>query len=84
MLQGGQQRVGARPRRASCRRRAYWTTAVFVVAVAVAGCVEVPRVVGDDCLKDSDCLSSLCKNLHCAASDPEAAPPPDSGPSDSG
>jgi hypothetical protein len=33
-------------------------------------CVETRRSLGEDCLKDDDCLSGVCAQLHCAALPP--------------
>jgi hypothetical protein len=37
------------------------------VAIAIASCAELRGSVGDDCLKDQDCLSGVCTQLRCAA-----------------
>ncbi|MGA7124443.1 MAG: hypothetical protein WBY94_30355 [Polyangiaceae bacterium] len=34
------------------------------------GCVETRRSLGEDCLKDDDCLSGVCSQLVCAALPP--------------
>jgi hypothetical protein len=34
------------------------------------GCMETRRSLGEDCLKDQDCLSGTCLQLHCAAAQP--------------
>ena len=35
-----------------------------------SGCMETRRSLGEDCLKDEDCLSGTCLQLHCAAEPP--------------
>jgi hypothetical protein len=35
-----------------------------------SSCLETRRSLGDDCLKDDDCLSRTCLQLHCAAAPP--------------
>jgi hypothetical protein len=52
----------------------------FVVAF-VLGCTETRRPLGEDCLKDQDCLSGVCSGLRCAAAPTliEAGPTPDAG-----
>jgi len=32
--------------------------------------MQTRRAVGDDCLKDDDCLSGICSQLRCAAAPP--------------
>jgi hypothetical protein len=32
--------------------------------------METRRSLGEDCLKNDDCLSGVCSQLHCAASPP--------------
>jgi uncharacterized membrane protein YgcG len=50
-----------------------------VLALVVAGigalslayaCAETKRSLGDECLKDQDCLSGICSQLVCAAAPP--------------
>jgi hypothetical protein len=63
---------------------------VLPVAIAVASsCVVSQRALGEDCLKDQDCLSGICSQLQCAAAPPllDAAAPtstPDTGAPDTG
>jgi len=44
---------------------------------AALGCVQTQRGLGEDCLKDEDCLSGVCSQLHCAATPPllQGVPP---------
>jgi hypothetical protein len=35
-----------------------------------ASCMETRRSPGDDCLKDDDCLSGVCSQLHCTTRPP--------------
>jgi hypothetical protein len=47
--------------------------AVIMISIAIgaeAGCVESQRALGEDCLKDQDCLSGICSQLQCAAAPP--------------
>jgi hypothetical protein len=37
---------------------------------ASAGCQLTSRALGEDCLKDQDCLSGICSQLKCAAAPP--------------
>ncbi|HXN32171.1 MAG TPA: hypothetical protein VN894_09925 [Polyangiaceae bacterium] len=38
--------------------------------VLAGACVETRRALGEDCLKDDDCLSGVCSQLRCAALPP--------------
>lgn len=46
-----------------------WVLLLAGTLPAIA-CMETRRSLGDDCLKDSDCLSGVCSQLHCAAAPP--------------
>jgi hypothetical protein len=38
------------------------------VGVALSGaCIQTKRSLGEDCLKNDDCLSGICSQLKCAA-----------------
>lgn len=53
-------------------------------AVSYFGCGETRRTLGEDCLKNEDCLSAICSSLKCAAAPPilgSAPPATDAGPS---
>jgi hypothetical protein len=50
------------------RGRAFASLAAF--AVLAAGCMETRRSLGDDCLKNDDCLSGVCSQLRCASAPP--------------
>lgn len=40
----------------------------LLVSTALAtACAESKRSLGEDCLKDQDCLSGMCVQLHCGA-----------------
>lgn len=39
-------------------------------AAAGGGCAETKRSLGDDCLKNEDCLSGICSQLRCGAAPP--------------
>jgi hypothetical protein len=55
----------------SSRTRAFAAASLTVVAIAVASaCVQTQRALGEDCLKDQDCLSGICSQLQCAAAPP--------------
>jgi hypothetical protein len=47
-----------------------WPIALIIVllagALAANACMETRRALGEDCLKDSDCLSGTCSQLRCA------------------
>lgn len=47
------------------------------LAAGVAHCAETRRAVGEQCLKDEDCLSGVCAAQECIAAPPllEAEPP---------
>jgi hypothetical protein len=40
------------------------------IVALLAGCSEERRPLGEDCLKDQDCLSGFCSGLKCAATPP--------------
>jgi hypothetical protein len=40
------------------------------VGASAAGCQLTSRALGEDCLKDQDCLSGICSQLKCAAEPP--------------
>jgi hypothetical protein len=52
---------------------------LLVVAIGLAACTEMRRPLGEDCLKDQDCVSGICSGLKCSATPPlvEAGPTPD-------
>ena len=55
-------------------------SAILIASVLLVACTETRRPLGEDCLKDQDCLSGICSGLKCAAAPPtlEAGPtPPD-------
>jgi hypothetical protein len=45
-------------------------------ALLAGACMETRRSLGEDCLKDSDCLSGVCAQLVCAAAPPTTDTPP--------
>ena len=51
--------------------------AIVLASVFLVGCTETRRPLGEDCLKDQDCLSGICSGLKCVAAPPtlEAGPP---------
>ena len=50
-------------------RRRRWMLGCAAVALA-AGCAEQRRSLGEDCLKDDDCLSGICADNRCVAAPP--------------
>jgi hypothetical protein len=72
----------------SPRTRAVVAASLSVGAIALAGaCVQTQRALGEDCLKDQDCLSGICSQLQCAAAPPlldgaAQAPPGEAGSDD--
>jgi len=54
----------------------YGSERVLLLAVMTSlvasngGCMETRRSLGEDCLKDDDCLSGTCLQLRCAAEAP--------------
>jgi predicted small secreted protein len=42
----------------------------LLVAWVLAACVETRRPLGEDCLKNGDCLSGICSGLRCVAAPP--------------
>jgi hypothetical protein len=67
-------------------RSGRWVTrlaALGMVAGVVAGCLELEGSLGSDCLKNQDCQSGVCSQLHCVAVPPllslDAEPGPDAG-----
>jgi hypothetical protein len=53
--------------------------AIALASVLLVACTETRRPLGEDCLKDQDCLSGICSGLKCVAAPPtlEAGPEPD-------
>ena len=50
--------------------------ALMVGGVLLAGgCIETRRSLGEDCLKNDDCLSQVCSQLRCATSPPTLGRP---------
>jgi hypothetical protein len=56
------------------RRMGAWARGAIVPLVAGAvltgACMETRRSLGEDCLKDGDCLSGVCAQFLCAAASP--------------
>ena len=42
------------------------TLAVTCVALTAFACTETRRPLGEDCLKNADCISGVCSQLRCA------------------
>lgn len=42
----------------------------LVATWALAACTETRRPLGEDCLKNGDCLSGICSGLRCVATPP--------------
>jgi hypothetical protein len=56
------------------RVRARWVTSFAAISVAsgiIAACVELKGQLGSDCLKNDDCQSGVCAQLHCVQVPPE-------------
>ncbi|MDP9001140.1 MAG: hypothetical protein M3O46_13650 [Myxococcota bacterium] len=59
------------PARQPARPRTHALALLSSLAIALAlesACMETRRSLGEDCLKNDDCLSDVCSQLHCAAS----------------
>jgi hypothetical protein len=54
----------------SLGRLVAWLGGVGLVAGVVAACVELEGSLGSDCIKNQDCQSGVCSQLHCAAAPP--------------
>jgi hypothetical protein len=52
------------------RVHALVVVALALGAGAASACVQSQRALGEDCLKDQDCLSGICSELQCAAAPP--------------
>jgi len=60
--------TASRVRHSAC---ALSSLAPFLVVLALIGaCVQTKRSLGEDCLKNEDCLSGICSQLQCAAEPP--------------
>jgi hypothetical protein len=44
--------------------------AVVLAVLALLACAETRRPLGEDCLKNGDCLSGVCAGLRCASAPP--------------
>lgn len=55
--------------------------ALSVILALLAACGETRRPIGEECLRDEDCLSGVCSARACVASPPlvsgAGGPPPD-------
>jgi len=68
--------------RSYARGAAGCAVALAFVLVVLGGCGETRRPLGDECLRDDDCLSSACSGRVCVASPPltnDQLGPPDRG-----
>ena len=59
--------------------------AAVLIAFLVCACMETRRSLGEDCLKNDDCLSGVCAQFLCASAPPtintpRTAPPADAEP----
>jgi hypothetical protein len=56
----------------------------FAFAFALAACGETRRPIGDECLRDDDCLSGVCADRVCVSAPSlvtgAESPPPDDSP----
>lgn len=61
---------------------------LLALAAPASACMETRRSLGEDCLKNDDCLSGVCSQLKCASSAPTIDTPavndaaPESSPGD--
>ena len=46
------------------------SAAVAIAVLALFACAETRRPLGEDCLKNGDCLSGVCTGLKCASAPP--------------
>ena len=55
-----------------------WLGPIGLAAGLAGACSQLRVPLGDDCLKDEDCLSGFCAQLHCVAAPPllDAEPEP--------
>lgn len=51
------------------RLRAF-AVASMMVAMAIAACGEPRKPIGDECLRDDDCLSGVCSARACVSAPP--------------
>jgi hypothetical protein len=58
--------------------------AMTIALVAMAACGETRRPIGDECLRDDDCLSGVCSARSCVSAPPlrvgTTGPTPDEQP----
>ncbi|HEY5146698.1 MAG TPA: hypothetical protein VII82_08015, partial [Polyangiaceae bacterium] len=47
-----------------------WVAPAAAVLALAAACSEQRGSIGDDCLKNQDCLSGVCSELHCVVPPP--------------
>jgi hypothetical protein len=47
-----------------------WMAGMLTTLALAGGCMEARRSLGEDCLKDDDCLSRTCLQLRCVAAPP--------------
>jgi hypothetical protein len=56
----------------------------LALALAAAACGETRRPIGDECLRDDDCLSGVCADRACVSAPSlvtgAESPPPDDSP----
>jgi hypothetical protein len=57
-------------RRALALLPAFTTLAGFAGFGTLAGCGETRRPIGDECLRDDDCLSAVCAARSCVSAPP--------------
>lgn len=65
-------------------RRAAILSIGFVFALILVACGETRRPIGDECLRDDDCLSGVCSARSCVSAPPlktgATGPTPDEEP----
>ncbi|HEX3772028.1 MAG TPA: hypothetical protein VHV30_14230 [Polyangiaceae bacterium] len=57
-------------RKRAVARGIAWVAPVILGLALASACQELGGSIGDDCLKDQDCQSGVCSELHCAAQAP--------------
>ena len=50
--------------------------AAVLIAFLASACMETRRSLGEDCLKNDDCLSGVCAQFLCASAPPTIDTPP--------
>jgi hypothetical protein len=68
-------------RRSTARAVSIFSAVLLALAACFSACAETRFGLGDDCLKDQDCLSGICSGGKCVAAPPiGTVSPPDAAP----